>query len=153
MAIYTRKVTPSIMTIVYTKLVCDLFHPGHIQFLKQAKSLGDKLVVHVVSDERVAKAKRRPIMTQEERAIMVQACIYVDEVQLEGPQYLSHQFMTTNGYDLYVFACANAQEELTKKKECGDLPPHMYKQLPYTPSISTSLLLERITHRLYKETC
>lgn len=44
-----------------TRVVCagtfDHFHPGHIDFLKQAKSLGDELIVIVARDENVLRIK------------------------------------------------------------------------------------------------
>jgi len=60
----------------------DLLHFGHISFLKQAKSLGDYLVVALESDEKVRhmKGDARPIHTQAERKEMLEALSFVDEV-------------------------------------------------------------------------
>lgn len=60
----------------------DLLHYGHISFLKQAKTRGDKLVVLLESDEKVRKLKgdSRPIHNQSQRKEMLEALSFVDEV-------------------------------------------------------------------------
>ena len=60
----------------------DLLHYGHISFLKQAKSLGDYLVVALESDENVKRMKgnARPIHTQVQRKQMLETLSCVDEV-------------------------------------------------------------------------
>lgn len=60
----------------------DLLHFGHTEFLRQAKTLGDWLVVALESDENVRKMKgeNRPIHTQEQRKKMLEALTSVDEV-------------------------------------------------------------------------
>ncbi len=58
----------------------DLMHGGHIEFLDFAKSLGDHLLVGVVSDKRVRERKdiTRPILPQTERMLMVDSIRFVD---------------------------------------------------------------------------
>lgn len=60
----------------------DFIHFGHISFLKQAKKLGDHLVVALESDENVryTKGTNRPIHTQIQRKEMLEALSFVDEV-------------------------------------------------------------------------
>lgn len=60
----------------------DLLHYGHISFLKQAKQLGDYLVVALESDENVKRKKgeARPIHSQSQRKEMLEALSFVDEV-------------------------------------------------------------------------
>lgn len=60
----------------------DLFHYGHISFLKQAKTHGTHLVVLLESDEKVRKLKgdSRPIHNQNQRKEMLEALSCVDEV-------------------------------------------------------------------------
>ena len=68
------------MIRVYVDMVADLFHYGHVEFLKQARALGDYLLVGVHSDDVVAAHKRKPILTMQERVASVAGCRYVDEV-------------------------------------------------------------------------
>ncbi len=71
-------------TIVFTNGVFDILHAGHIQFLRQAKALGDLLVVAINSDAsaRRLKGKNRPINSERDRAALVAALDPVDFVLL-----------------------------------------------------------------------
>lgn len=62
----------------------DVLHRGHIELLSYAKSLGDKLVVAIDSDVRVAQMKghNRPINKQEDRVFFLKAIRYVDDVKI-----------------------------------------------------------------------
>ena len=130
---------------VYTRMVADLFHEGHINFLRAARALGTHLTVCVVSDERVVENKGKlPVMKQAERAAVVAACKYVDAVMTETPASVTPEFMQQHGFDIYTFACASERERQDKYKLCESLPPEIIQELPYTPGISTSDLVARI---------
>ena len=73
------------MTRVYADMVADLFHYGHVEFLKKARELGDYLIVGIHADEILEDYKRKPILTMEERIISVAGCRYVDEVLPSAP--------------------------------------------------------------------
>ena len=131
---------------VYTRMVADLFHVGHINFLREAKALGTHLTVFVVSDRRVQENKgKHPVMSQSERAAVVSACKYVDAVVTEGPLYATPEFMQERGYDVYTFACSSEKERQEKYKLCAALPASMIKEIDYTEGISTTDLLARVT--------
>jgi len=66
------------MIIGYTAGVYDLFHIGHINILKNAKSLCDKLVVGVTVDELVSYKGKQAVIPFEERIEVVRSCRYVD---------------------------------------------------------------------------
>lgn len=68
--------------IVFTNGCFDLLHVGHVRFLKQARSLGDVLMVGINSDASVhrIKGKTRPILSQEERSEVLAALEAVDYV-------------------------------------------------------------------------
>ena len=66
------------MINVYTSVVCDLFHIGHINLFRKAKGLGDKLIVGVITDEGVNQYKRTPIIPVEQRIAVVSSIKYVD---------------------------------------------------------------------------
>src|SRR5262245_29421685 len=70
--------------VVFTNGCFDLLHPGHIYTLTQAKTLGDVLVVAINSDASVKRLKgeRRPILNQDERAVMLSALSVVDYVTI-----------------------------------------------------------------------
>jgi rfaE bifunctional protein nucleotidyltransferase chain/domain len=68
------------LTIVFTNGVFDLLHPGHVRYLKHARSLGDALIAGINSDRSVRRNKGagRPIMPEAERAEIVAALASVD---------------------------------------------------------------------------
>jgi rfaE bifunctional protein nucleotidyltransferase chain/domain len=71
-------------TVVFTNGVYDLLHPGHVRYLRQARSLGDLLIVAVNADESVRrnKGEGRPITPELERAELLAALACVDGVTL-----------------------------------------------------------------------
>lgn len=68
------------MIVGYTTGVFDLFHIGHLNLLKNAKSLCDKLVVGVTTDELVAYKNKKSVIPFEERIEIVRSISYVDAV-------------------------------------------------------------------------
>lgn len=68
--------------VVFTNGCFDLLHPGHIETLEKARSLGDALIVGVNSDRSVREMKGagRPIMPERERAELLAALECVDAV-------------------------------------------------------------------------
>ena len=69
-------------TVVFTNGVFDLLHPGHVRYLREARALGDALIVGVNSDRsvRANKGPRRPITPEGERAEVLLALASVDAV-------------------------------------------------------------------------
>jgi len=72
------------MIIGYTTGVFDLFHIGHLIMLKNAKSLCDKLIVGVTTDDLVSYKGKKAIIPFEERLEIVRSIKYVDAAI---PQY------------------------------------------------------------------
>jgi rfaE bifunctional protein nucleotidyltransferase chain/domain len=69
--------------IVFTNGVFDVLHPGHVRYLRDARALGDLLIVGVNSDRSVralGKAPDRPINPEGERAEVLSALASVDAV-------------------------------------------------------------------------
>ena len=69
--------------IVFTNGVFDILHPGHVRYLRDARALGDLLIVGVNSDRSVralAKAPDRPINGESERAEILAALASVEAV-------------------------------------------------------------------------
>ncbi len=59
--------------IVFTNGVFDIIHSGHVEYLTEAKSLGDVLIVGLNSDSSVKmiKGDKRPIVQQDNRAYVL----------------------------------------------------------------------------------
>jgi len=58
----------------------DPLHSGHIDYMKAAKELGDKLFVGINSDEWLTRKKGRPFMPFEERAAIIDELSFVDRI-------------------------------------------------------------------------
>lgn len=68
------------MNIGYTAGVFDLFHIGHLNLLKNAKGMCDKLIVGVTTDELVSYKGKQAMIPFEERLEIVRSIKYVDAV-------------------------------------------------------------------------
>lgn len=68
--------------VVFTNGVFDLLHPGHVRYLREARSLGNRLIVGINSDASVRRNKGagRPINPERERAEVLAALEHVDAV-------------------------------------------------------------------------
>lgn len=131
---------------VYVDIVGDLFHSGHIEFLKKAKSLGDYLIVGVLADDVVEGYKRVPVLTLEERVNVIAACKYVDEVVIAPPLRLTYEMIEELGINFVVhgddFNMDLIQDQYGVAFELG-----IFRTVPYTPGISTSNIIHRIVER------
>jgi rfaE bifunctional protein nucleotidyltransferase chain/domain len=70
-------------TIVFTNGVFDLLHPGHVRYLREARALGDALIVAVNSDRSaraLEKGPGRPLNAAADRAEVLAALACVDAV-------------------------------------------------------------------------
>jgi len=133
---------------IYADVVCDLFHHGHVEFFRQARALGDRLIVGLVSDRNVATYKPAPILTHAERVAVVRGCRFVDEVLAEPPPlHCTRAFLDEIGAD---YCCHG--DDMGKKELAfwyGDLiPSGQLKVVRYTPAISTREIVARIAERL-----
>jgi len=125
--------------IVFTNGCFDIIHIGHVRYLKQAKALGDMLVVGLNSDRSVSRIKpNRPINSQDHRAEVLSSLDMVDYVTL---------FDEETPYELIKFL---QPDKLVKggdwKKEeivGSDIAQETYS-LPYIEGVSTSEIIERI---------
>jgi len=72
------------LKIVFTNGCFDLIHPGHVDYLAKAASLGDKLIIAVNTDQSVQKLKGpdRPIQNQDSRAFILSAMEFTSAVVL-----------------------------------------------------------------------
>ena len=66
------------MRIVLVTGGFDPLHSGHIAYFKEAKKLGDKLIVGLNSDAWLTRKKGRPFMPSYERSVIVQNLSMVD---------------------------------------------------------------------------
>ena len=130
------------MTRVYADMVADLFHYGHMRFLKKARTLGDYLVVGIHADDVLAFYKRRPVLTMEERVASVAGCRYVDEVLPNAPLMVDRAWIEKYRIDLVVHGDDFSQEQ---REYYYKVPIAMgiFRTVAYTQGISTTEIIRR----------
>ena len=131
------------MVRVYVDMVADLFHYGHIELLRQARALGDYLLVGVHADDAVLAHKRKTILTMEERVACVAGCRYVDEVLPNAPWVTDRDWIEKHNIHLVVHGSDYSQEDL-KKTHAVVIEMGILRTVDYTPGISTTEIIRRI---------
>ena len=134
------------MIIGYTTGVYDLFHVGHLNLLKNAKGMCDKLIVGVTSDELANYRGKHPVIPFSDRIEIVRSINCVDAVvaqtdmnKLEMCRKLQANIMIV-GDDWYR---SPRWEEYEKEfKEAGI--QIMY--FPYTKGVSTTQISKALRH-------
>ena len=123
-------------------MVADLFHFGHVNFLRRAREHGDFLLVGIHADEVVESYKRKPILTLDERVAAVEGCRYVDEVIPNAPLTVSREWIEENEIDIVMHG-----DDFTDDLQelCYRTPIEMgiFRTINYTPGISTSEIIAR----------
>jgi glycerol-3-phosphate cytidylyltransferase len=90
------------MKTVLTYGTFDLFHIGHLNLLKRARELGDKLIVAVSTDEFNATKGKTTLMPFEHRVELVRSVRYVDEVIAEHQWEQKIADVQTHKVDIFV---------------------------------------------------
>jgi cytidyltransferase-like protein len=134
------------MTRVYVDMVGDLFHHGHVEFLRRARDLGDELVVGVHSDATAQAYKRLPVMTLPERVEVVESCRYVDQVIADAPLEVTADWVERHRIDLVVHGDDLDDAARTTMYRVPD-EMGILRIVPYTQGISTSDILRRLDQR------
>jgi glycerol-3-phosphate cytidylyltransferase len=136
----------------YTSGVFDLFHVGHLNILKRAKSLCDRLIVGVTVDSLVDYKNTTVVIPFEERIEIVQDIKWVD---LAIPQNNLDKFVMWKKLKFDVmfiggdwFDTERFQKYETKLAEVG--VKIIY--LPYTQGISTSQIKRRVVDDYLSDT-
>ena len=128
---------------MYVDMVADLFHYGHVNFLRQARECGDYLLVGVHADETVMTYKRRPILSMEERVASVEGCRYVDEVVSNAPLMIERDWIKQHDIDLIVHG-DDVPGEMEARWYKIPIEMGIYRSVAYTPGISTTDIIARI---------
>jgi ethanolamine-phosphate cytidylyltransferase/choline-phosphate cytidylyltransferase len=132
---------------VYASMVADLFHYGHVAFLKRAHQLGTYLIVGTISDDVATAYKRKPILSQEERTKVMAGCKYVNEIINDAPLIVTKEFIQQHNIDLVVhgddFNPAKLRTSL-RTYFADPVAMNIMRIIPYTAGISTSEIITRI---------
>jgi cytidyltransferase-like protein len=124
-------------------MVADLFHYGHMNFLRLAREHGDYLLVGVHADETVMSYKRRPILSMEERVASVKHCRYVDEVISDAPLTIDRAWIEQHEIDLILHG-DDISRETEESWYRTPIEMGIFRSVAYTPGISTTEIIARI---------
>ncbi|XP_049632607.1 ethanolamine-phosphate cytidylyltransferase isoform X2 [Suncus etruscus] len=122
----------------------DMVHYGHSNQLRQARALGDYLIVGVHTDAEISKHKGPPVFTQEERYRMVQAIKWVDEVVPAAPYVTTLETLDKYNCDFCVHGnditlTADGRDTYEEVKQAG-----RYRECKRTQGVSTTDLVGRM---------
>ena len=138
------------MVIGYTTGVFDLFHVGHLNLLKNAKTMCDKLVVGVTIDKLVRYKYKKSVIPFKERIEIVKSCRYVDLAipqnrinKLEAFKKIKYDILFV-GDDWYENPKWKYYETILKKEKVKII------FLPYT-TITSSTLINATLKKLRKK--
>jgi len=132
------------LKVVFTNGCFDILHVGHVRYLKEAKSCGDRLIVAINSDVSVKKIKgnKRPIMPQAERAEIIAALEFVDRVVIFD-ESTPLNLITFLQPDILVKGADWPAEKIVGRnivlQKGGEV-----KTIPLTEGVSTSKIIEKI---------
>jgi D-beta-D-heptose 7-phosphate kinase/D-beta-D-heptose 1-phosphate adenosyltransferase len=132
---------------VFTNGCFDILHRGHVEILKEARSLGDLLAVAVNSDTSVRQLKgdRRPIVSQEDRAELLAALRSVDYVVIFDED-TPHQVITRLRPDILVKGSDYDLGEVVGRAEVEEVGGKVVI-IPLHGDLSTERLLREIARR------
>lgn len=122
----------------------DILHYGHIQFIRQARTAGDALVLLLESDDFIERIKKKkPVHTQQQRAEILASIGYVDFVVkipiLKNPDREYKQIVADIGP--YIIALSEGDRMADKKQTLAQSVGAGIITIPYLSSFSSSQLI------------
>lgn len=136
-------------TIVFTNGVFDVLHPGHTRYLRDARALGDVLIVGVNSDRSTRaldKAPDRPINPEAERAEVLAALASVDAVVVFDEE-TPHAIITALQPDILVKG-ADWGANAIVGREVVEARGGKVVRVALADGYSTTAILERVRQKL-----
>jgi len=134
--------------IVYVNGTYDLFHIGHIRFLKKAKELGTYLIVGILPDNIVKQKKggSGPIMNLHERVLSVLACRYVDEVIIGCPWEVTETLINSQRINIVVQGSVIDPAYSEHEDDPYGFPKSagIYREIESPSDMTTTKILSRI---------
>lgn len=131
------------MKIVFTSGVFDLFHVGHLNFIRESKSYGDKLLIGVNTDEFTFSYKhKKPIIPFEQRFEILKSCKYVDYV-VKAEEYLPLKYIKEYNVDIITVGSEWKNVEIESIKWAKNNGIRVI-YINYTQNISTSYIVKKI---------
>lgn len=108
--------------IVYVQGSFDLLHHGHLKRLEQAKKLGDFMYVGLWDDDMVRhyKGGMFPIVSVQERLLMLCSCKHVDDVVIGAPFIITPDLIKSLNIDIVVTIIDTAEDTVLEQYQSID---------------------------------
>jgi glycerol-3-phosphate cytidylyltransferase len=134
---------------VYTGGTFDLFHRGHVNFLRQCKEIGDTVIVSLNTDEFIYRYKGEyPVVSYEDRKAVLLSCKYVDMVipNSEGEDS-KPAILDVNPKFIVIgsdWAKKDYYSQMNFTQQWLDDNGYILIYIPYTENVSTSLIKKKL---------
>ena len=129
--------------IIFASGVFDLFHVGHLCYLRKAEILGDILIVNVVNDKRVKflKGGHRPVIEQKHRAKIIDSLKCVDYVVVNPLIKKGVSLDTVKKLQPDIFILNTLEKERLIMKACPNIRLILNPEMRIT---STTRIIKKI---------
>ena len=131
-------------TVVHTSGVFDVLHPGHLSYMRDARALGDILIISINSDASTSaiKGPNRPYNNEQDRAQMLAGLKWVDYVTVfdeETPTEILDELKPSIHVKGGDYDPEAMPETATVKKHGGEV-----KVIPLVGEYSTTRFINRV---------
>lgn len=142
--------TNKVEKYVYIDGVWDLFHPSHLKFISSVRlhaanelhvtKESIKIVAGVISDKDVISYKRNPIMNEDQRARMLEACSLVNVVVRNSPLIVTKDLLDVFNISLVYHGNDSKQEDFFKVA----INMGIMRYVKYDDEVSTTKLIAKV---------
>ena len=131
--------------IGYMGGVWDLFHVGHLNYIREAKKLCDYLIVDVTPDNIVFQQKQRyPIINEKDRLEVVKAIKYVDRAGLSDDERDYGAFKKYGFNVLFISEDHKGKDYYNKLEKSMEELGVSVNYIPYTMRVSSTSIRKKI---------
>jgi len=138
------------MKIIYTDGIFDIFHRGHLEYIKKCKNLYKSvyLIVGIINDRDATSYKRTPIFTEEDRYSIIESLIYVDKIIKNAPLIVTPEFIKDNNIDYVVHSFSNNVDSSNQSLFYSQIMDK-FIEIGYYSGISTTDIISRIKNNSF----
>jgi ethanolamine-phosphate cytidylyltransferase len=129
--------------VIYVDGTFDLFHPGHLAFLEEAKKYGDYLIVgiHKDSDVNIAEGQY-PIMNLQERVLNILSCRLVDNVVI-GESYIVSEELIKH---FNVSCVIHGETDFEEERYSVPIQKGIFLKIDSGSSLTTDDIVDRVVN-------
>ena len=139
--------------VLYTGGTFDIFHAGHVNFLKMCSKICGEVVVSLNRDEFIERYKgTAPVFSYKEREACLKSCNYVSRVVVNTGDEDSKPAILQSKANILAVGNDWCQKDYYKQmsfdQEWLDINDITLIYLPYTTGVSSTKIIEKIKNRV-----